>query len=215
MNTIYLQNFEILQSCTKLLPSIRLTIRITQSSQGPISLKIFPIIIQIRWKFHYALFQIIVTVSLKFCTCHNSCVVVAVQNFRDIIPYNGVTLKSIFYRVWIAIGKLFVKWDHQTHSTEECSPVIKSQLIWTSPDSSIPGCQNVFYDFIFFFIKASFQSKTNFPMYLNFKRVIVSEMGFLVSMTQRMTSYRLNMKICQWSSRYCPSCSFQGPLLLT
>ena len=48
-------------------------------------------------------------IVMKFCTCHGSCAKF-VAILYGMIPYNGVTLKQIFQRIWITVGKSFVKW---------------------------------------------------------------------------------------------------------
>ena len=48
---------------------------------------------------------------LHIATLHDRCTVVARAKFHsDIIAYNGITLKPIFHRILIMIGKSFVKW---------------------------------------------------------------------------------------------------------
>ena len=61
------------------------------------------IVIQIWWKFHSAHPSCSEVIVLKFCTWHDS---TAVQNFVQLwypIPHNGVTLKPIFYWIWITM----------------------------------------------------------------------------------------------------------------
>ena len=77
----------------------------------------FSIVIQIRWEFHSAP-SCTELIAVKFCTWHDSCTVMACAKFcSDIIPYNGVTLKPMFYQIWITMEKIFcemVPWPH-TH----------------------------------------------------------------------------------------------------
>ena len=55
-------------------------------------------------------------IAMKFCTWHNSCAVMASTTFHSItIPYDGLTLIVIFYRIWSQIGKLLVKWAPAQH----------------------------------------------------------------------------------------------------
>ena len=51
-------------------------------------------------------------IALKLCTCHDSCAVVACAKFCSDVtpPFNGVTGKLIFQRIWIRMEKLLVKW---------------------------------------------------------------------------------------------------------
>ena len=45
-------------------------------------------------------------IAMEFCTWQDSCAVMACAKFcSDVIPYNRVTLKQIFYRIWITIWK--------------------------------------------------------------------------------------------------------------
>ena len=65
------------------------------------------IVIQIWWKFlfssHWSICEVI---AMTFCTWHDSCAVGAVAKFhRDMMPYGGVTPKSIFNWIWITITK--------------------------------------------------------------------------------------------------------------
>ena len=40
--------------------------------------------------------------AIRFCTWRDSCAVVVCTKFcKDIIPYNGVTLKTSFHQIWI------------------------------------------------------------------------------------------------------------------
>ena len=49
--------------------------------------------------------------TMTFCTWHDSRAVAACAKCcSDIVSYNGVTLKSIFHRIWIMMEKSFVKW---------------------------------------------------------------------------------------------------------
>ena len=43
-------------------------------------------------------------VVMKFYTWHDSCAC------SDMVPYNEVTRKPIFHRIWFTMEKLFVKW---------------------------------------------------------------------------------------------------------
>ena len=50
-------------------------------------------------------------ITMKFCTLHDSCTVVACAKFwSDMIPCNGVIQKLIFHLTWITMEKLFMKW---------------------------------------------------------------------------------------------------------
>ena len=50
-------------------------------------------------------------ITMKFCTWHNNCAFVACGKFcSNTIPYNEVTLKPIFHRIWITLEKSFMKW---------------------------------------------------------------------------------------------------------
>ena len=50
-------------------------------------------------------------IAMKFCTWHDSFAVVACGKFcSDMVPYDGITLKSIFIEIWITMENLFVKW---------------------------------------------------------------------------------------------------------
>ena len=50
-------------------------------------------------------------IAMKFCTWHDSCVVMTCAKFcRDMILYNGVTMKRIFHWIWIMMEKSFMKW---------------------------------------------------------------------------------------------------------
>ena len=52
-------------------------------------------------------------IAMKFCTCHDSCVVVACAKCCcSMIPYNGVTLKPIFHLIWITMEKSYVDLGH-------------------------------------------------------------------------------------------------------
>ena len=45
-------------------------------------------------------------IAMKFCTCHDSTAVVACADMcKDMVPYNGVTLKLIFRRILIMMEK--------------------------------------------------------------------------------------------------------------
>ena len=57
--------------------------------QGPIPLMIFTIIMPIQWKFHYAVISNVI--ATNFCTCHDSCAVVACAKFcSDQMASNGI-----------------------------------------------------------------------------------------------------------------------------
>ena len=49
--------------------------------------------------------------AIKFFTWHDSCAIMACARFySDMILHNGVTLKTVFHRIWISMEKSFVKW---------------------------------------------------------------------------------------------------------
>ena len=48
---------------------------------------------QIRWKFRFTLISSLTLIATKFCTCQESCAVVAcAKNCRDLVANNGITL---------------------------------------------------------------------------------------------------------------------------
>ena len=66
----------------------------------------FSIVLQIWWKYYSAVIQVVVRWSaMKFCTWHDSCVVVACINFcRDMTPCNGFTPKPLFQVMrWVKV----------------------------------------------------------------------------------------------------------------
>ena len=80
--------------------------------QGPIS----------RWFFHrnsnlmeipfYSHSNCSQVIAMKFCVWHDSCTVMKCAKFdSDMIPDNGLALKPIFYKIWITMEKLFMKWS--------------------------------------------------------------------------------------------------------
>ena len=45
-------------------------------------------------------------IAIKSCTWHADCALLAIAKFcSDVMPYNGVTLRLIFHRTWIAMEK--------------------------------------------------------------------------------------------------------------
>ena len=71
-------------------------------------------------------------IAIKFCTWHDSCIVVACAKFcSDMIPYNGVTLKPIFHQIWITMGKFFVKWV----PGYDQAPLLSQLISWVSKKS--------------------------------------------------------------------------------
>ena len=98
-------------------------------------------------------------IALKFCTWHDSCTVVACAKFcSNIAPYNGVTLKSIFHRIWIT-WKSFVKWDpflqilqcpipQCTSLEQKCTHLISEVMHYGIWDRCILGFVSLVYLFV-------------------------------------------------------------------
>ena len=52
---------------------------------------------------------------MKILTLHDTAVVACTKYRSDMIPRDEITIKSISYRIWIAMEKSFVKWSHNGH----------------------------------------------------------------------------------------------------
>ena len=102
---------------------------------GSISRTIFSFVMQIRWHFLSALIpSCIKGIAMKCCTCHDSCTFVACATFcSDMIPYNWVTLKQLFHRIWIMIEKSFVKWA-QVYSNGTRAIIRLSMCHWRNTE---------------------------------------------------------------------------------
>ena len=72
----------------------------------------FSITIQIRWKFHLALIQLLMTISQQnFGTCHDSPAVVPCAKYcSDHFISIWMGAKWNFHHIWIVMEKLLVKW---------------------------------------------------------------------------------------------------------
>ena len=72
----------------------------------------FIIVIHIRWKVHSALIQAVMKWLIWIvCTLQDNLTVVAYTELCIVmILVSGVTLKTIFQRIWIMMKKMFVKW---------------------------------------------------------------------------------------------------------
>ena len=76
--------------------------------QGHISLKTFPSSMNTLFCSHPNAKNVIIT---KFCTCHNSCAVVAhAKVCSDQIANDEIMAKNIFHQIWFMMEKLSVKW---------------------------------------------------------------------------------------------------------
>ena len=70
----------------------------------------FFVIIQMWWKFHFALIQIHMNQLLQICTRYDNCTVVACVNIcSDMMSWNVIIIKQKNRRISIMIEKLLVK----------------------------------------------------------------------------------------------------------
>ena len=80
------------------------------ANQGPISRTIFrnSNSMEISLCSHWRCIEVI---AMKFCTWQDSCAVMACAKFcSDLMSYNGITVKQIFHRNWMAMEKSPMKW---------------------------------------------------------------------------------------------------------
>ena len=83
------------------------------------------ITIQVRWKFHFALIQILKNNSLQMfwhlyknsCTWHDSTAVIPCARIcRKVISIDGITVKLIFHQIKIVMEKTSIRWTTESVS---------------------------------------------------------------------------------------------------